>query len=112
MAASLITPISLGQAALTTSYATFYTVPVGLKTFLKDFDIVNTTGSSIGIYVSIVPVGGTAGASNAIFYNNSLPAYTTVQWCGSQVLIEGVTIQVKASAVGCTMTATGGEVVV
>lgn len=110
MAASLITPVSLGQAALTTSYATFYTVPVLVKTFLKDFDIVNTTGSPIGIYVSIVPVGGTAGTSNAILYNNQLPAYTTVQWCGSQVLSEGMTIQVKASAVGCTMTATGGEV--
>lgn len=110
MAASLINPVSLGQEAMTTSYVTFYTVPAGLKTFLKDFDIINTTGSSIGIYVSIVPVGGTAGASNAIFYNNALPAYTTVQWCGSQVLSEGMTIQVRASAVGCTMTATGGEV--
>lgn len=112
MAASLITPVSLGQAAMTTSYVTLYTVPAGLKTFLKDFDIVNTTGASIGIYVSLVPVGGTAGASNAIFYNNNLPAYTTMQWCGSQVLTEGVTIQIKASAVGCTMTATGGEVAV
>jgi hypothetical protein len=112
MAAALITPLSLGQSAITTSYTTLYTVPTGLKTFVKDIDIVNTTGSAIGIYVSLVPSGGTASSSNAIFYNNALPAYTTVQWCGSQVLTEGATIQVKASAVGCTVTATGGEVAV
>jgi hypothetical protein len=44
-------------------------------------------------------------------YNNALPAYTTMQWTGSQVLNAGTTIQVKASAVGCTITASGGEAV-
>lgn len=112
MPATLITPLQLGQAAITTSYATIYTVPTALRTFVKDIDIINTTGSPIGIYVSLVPPGGTAGTSNAIFYNNSLPAYTTVQWCGAQVLAEGGTIQVKATAVGCTITVTGGEDIV
>jgi hypothetical protein len=44
-------------------------------------------------------------------YYNALPAYTTVQWCGAQVLNEGATIQVKASATGCTITASGGEAI-
>jgi hypothetical protein len=104
-----ITPLQLGQAAITTSYATLYTVPASTRTYLKDFDIINTTGAIVYIYVSLVPSAGTAGTGNALMYNNALPAYTTMQWTGSQILNAGTTIQVKASAVGCTITASGGE---
>jgi hypothetical protein len=104
-----ITPLQLGQAAITASYATIYTVPASTRTYLKDFDIINTTGAIVYIYVSLVPSAGTAGTANAILYNNALPAYTTMQWTGSQILNAGTTIQVKASAVGCTITASGGE---
>jgi hypothetical protein len=106
-----ITPLQLGQAAITTSYATIYTVPTGTRTYLKDFDIINTTSAIVYIYVSLVPSLGTAGTDNALMYYNALPAYTTMQWTGSQVLNAGTTIQVKASAVGCTITASGGEAV-
>ena len=106
-----ITPLQLGQAAVTTSYATIYTVPASTRTYLKDFDIINTTGAIVYVYVSLVPSAGTAGTGNALMYNNALPAYTTMQWTGSQVLNAGTTIQVKASAVGCTITASGGEAV-
>ena len=111
MAYNNVTPIRLGQAAITTSYATVYTAPTGTRTYVKDMDIVNTTGATIGIYVSLVPSGGTAGTSNALFYNTPLPLNTIVQWAGSQILNEGDTIQVKASAVGCTITVSGGEAV-
>jgi hypothetical protein len=111
MAFNNITPLRLGQAALTTSYATIYTVPANTRTFVKDLDIVNTTSASIGIYVSLVPSGGTAGTSNALFYNTPLPLNTIVQWAGSQVLNAGDTIQAKASAVGCTLTVSGGEAI-
>jgi hypothetical protein len=108
-----ITPLQLGQAAITTSYTTIYTVPTttpnATRTYLKDFDIINTTSSIVYIYVSLVPSAGTAGTGNALMYNNALPAYTTMQWTGSQILNAGTTIQVKASAVGCTITASGGE---
>lgn len=106
-----ITPVRLGQAAMTTSYATIYTTPANTRTFVKDLDIINTTGSIIYIYVSLVPFGGTAGTSNALFYNNALPAYTTVQWAGSQILNEGGFISVKASAAGCTITVSGAEAI-
>lgn len=111
MAFNNITPLKLGQAALTTSYATIYTVPADTRTFVKDMDIINTTSSTIGIYVSLVPSGGSAGTSNALFYNTPLPLNTIVQWAGSQVLNAGDTIQAKASAVGCTLTVSGGEAV-
>ena len=111
MAYNNITPLQLAQAAMTTSYATIYTVPVNTRTYVKDLDIINTTAAAIDVYVSLVPDGGTAGTSNALFYHVSLPAYTIVQWAGSQVIDAGATIQVKASAVGCTITISGGEAV-
>jgi hypothetical protein len=106
-----ITPVQICQAAMTTSYVTLYTVPNNVRTYLKDFDIINTTSAIVYIYVSLVPSGDTAGTANAIMYNNALPAYTTMQWNGSQVLESGTTLQVKASAAGCTITASGGEAV-
>jgi hypothetical protein len=109
MAFQNITGLQLGQAAMTTSYATIYTTIVNTRTYIKDITIANTTSSPINIYVSLVPDGGTAGTSNAIFYGNALPANTTVQWTGSQIMSAGGTIQVKASATGCTISVTGGE---
>ena len=55
-----ITPTKLGQSAITTSYTTLYTVPVNTRTYLKDFDVINTTSSIVYIYVSLVASGGTA----------------------------------------------------
>jgi hypothetical protein len=104
-----ITQAKLGQAAMTTSYATVYTTPSNTRTFVKDINVVNTTSASIGIYVNLVISGGTASTANAIFYNNALPGSTTVQWCGTQILNAGDTVQVKASATGCTVTVSGGE---
>jgi hypothetical protein len=106
-----ITPTKLAQAAMTASYVTVYTTPTNTRTFVKDVTIVNTTAAVINIYVSLVPSGGTAGTDNAIFYNNALPAYTTVEWCGSQIMNEGGFISVKASTTGCTVTITGGEAI-
>ena len=107
-----ITPIRLGQAVMTNAYATIYTTPADARTFVKDIDIVNTTNAAVGVYVSLVPSGANAAANNAIFYNNNLPAYTTVQWCGAQILNGGGTVQVKASTNNaCTITVSGGEAV-
>ena len=111
MAYNNITPIRLGQAALTASYVTIYTTPSNTRTYVKDLDIINTTATAIGIYVSLVQTGGSAGTSNALFYNTQLPANTIVQWAGSQILNEGDTIQVKASTTGCTITVSGGEAI-
>ena len=101
--------LQIGQGALTTSYATLYTAPVGYRVYIKEFDICNTTSGAINVYVSLVPSAGTAGTSNAILYNATVPAYSTLQWCGAQVINEASTVQAKASAAGCTITITGGE---
>lgn len=109
MAYQNVTPILLAQAAISTDYLAVYTVPANTRTYVKDITIMNTTGSTKHIYVSLVPNEGTPGASNAVFYNTILPAYTTVQWTGAQIMNVADTIQVKADAAGCTINITGGE---
>jgi hypothetical protein len=109
MAFQNILGAKLGQLALTTSYAILYRVPLNTRTYVKDIDICNTTSAAITAYVSLVISGGSPSASNALFYNTSIPAYSTMQWTGSEILNAGDTIQVKASALGCTINATGGE---
>lgn len=106
-----VTPVKLGQAAMTTSYATVYTTPSLSRTIVKDINVINTTAAAIDIYISLVPSGGTAGTGNALFYANELPANTTMQWTGTQIMDAGDTIEAKASAVGCTITVSGGEAV-
>jgi len=106
-----VTPNQLAQSALTTSYVAIYTVPTTVRAYLKDIDICNTTAGALNVYVSIVPSSGTAGTSNAIFYSTSVPAYSTLQWTGSQIMLAGVTLQAKGSGTGLTITVSGGEAV-
>jgi hypothetical protein len=106
-----VTPNLLGQAAVTTSYATIYTVPTGTRTYVKQIDICNTTNGAVTIFISFVPSAGTAGASNALYYGQSIAANTTLSYSGVQVLLPGATIQVKGGATGLTVTASGGEAV-
>jgi hypothetical protein len=99
----------LAQAEATTSYVTIYTVPLLTRTYVKNIDICNTTSGSLRFYVHLIPKDGTAGASNALFYNAPINATTTVQWTGSEILTPGDVIQIKASAAGISVTVTGGE---
>lgn len=106
-----VTPAQLGQAPLTPAYTTIYTVPASTRTYVKQVDICNTTASPIDIFVSLVPSGGTAGTGNALFYNAQLDGYSTLSWTGTQIMNAQGTLQAKASKVGCTITASGGEAV-
>lgn len=99
----------LGQEEATTSYALLYKTPADTRTIVKSLDICNTTSSKLYFYVSFVPSGGSAGATNAIFYNAPIPSYSTVQWCGTQVLNAGDSIYIKADAAGVVISVTGGE---
>lgn len=111
MAYQRITPVKLGQAAITGVIATLYTVPASTRTLLKDFDICNTTAGALTVDVHLVPSGGSATTANALLYGYSINANATLQWSGTQVMNVSDTIQVKASGVGCTITASGGEAV-
>ena len=106
-----ITPIQLGQAAITGTIATLYTVPTGVRTFIKDLNICNTTSGAVTANVHLVPKSGTAGTGNAILYTYSVAANSVYRWTGVQIMNEGGTIQIKGSTTGLTITASGAEAV-
>jgi hypothetical protein len=111
MAFDTITPVRFGQAAITTSAATLYTTPASTRALVKEISVVNTTAATATFDIYLVPSAGTAGTTNALFYQQPLAAKETLQWNGLQVLNAGQTIQVKASATGLTVVASGGEAV-
>jgi hypothetical protein len=106
-----ITPVRLGQSVVGTAYTTLYTTPVNSRTYVKQMDIANTTVGSKKITINIVPTGGTAVDGNAILHEVTIARNDLYQWKGVQIMNYGDTIQVKADAVGLTITASGGEAV-
>ena len=115
MAYQSIIAQKLGQAAVGTSYASIYVVPAATQGYVKDIDISNTTGSTITAYVHLVSAGATAGTTgtnaNALLYNVNVPAYSTVQWTGTQILNAGDSVQVKGSLTGLNITVSGAQAV-
>lgn len=111
MAFQNITPTKLGQAAIGLGVTTLYTVPASTRTLLKEFSIANTTGAAINARVFLVPAAGAAGTGNAFLYDVAVPANNALQYNGVQVMNAGETIQVQASAVGLTITASGAEAI-
>lgn len=95
-------------AAGTGSYATLYTVPTGRQMAIVDIEVCNTSATPATFYVSLVPSGGTAGASNALFYAAPINGNTTVQWTGQQVLAAGGFVAAYASASSVTIKIGGG----
>ena len=98
MAFDVITPVKLGQAAITTGVTTLYTVPASTRTLLKEFSIANTT-----------PSAGSAGTGNAFLYDVPVPTANALQYNGIEVLNAGDTIQIQAASTGLTIIASGGE---
>lgn len=111
MAFQNITPIQLGQTGITTGFTTLYTTPATTRTYIKDINICNTTGISCTVTVCLVPSSGSAAAGNALIYNLTLFGSDLYRWQGVQIMNEGDTLQVQASATGATITVSGGEAV-
>jgi hypothetical protein len=107
----------LASSAVTASYVTIYTVPTAstipavpaTRTFVKDINVCNTTSGALGVYVHIVPSGGTADTSNAIYYNTSVAANNIIHWNGVQIMNAGDTIQVKGSSTGLAIIISGAQ---
>lgn len=100
----------LGQGAITTGAGTtIYTVPTGVRTEVLDINVANTTSGALTAGIYLVPVGGTAGTTNALFPTISIAAYTLVQWSGIQILNAGDFIQGIGSGAGITVNISGDE---
>lgn len=95
-------------AAITTGYSTLYTVPNNIQMAIVDIEICNTSATPATFYVSLVPPGDTAGASNALFYAAPINGNSTVQWTGQQVLAGGGFVAAYASATSVTFKIGGG----
>lgn len=91
-----------------TSVGTIYTVPNGQQFTLTDIEICNASASPSTFSIYIVASGGTAGTSNALFYNSPINGNTTVQWSGSTALASASTIQASAGASTVTIKISGG----
>lgn len=100
-------PLSSGAAG-TGTYSTLYTVPSGRVMAIVDIEICNTSAVAATFYISLVPPGGTAGASNALFFNAPINGNTTVQWTGQQVLEAGGVVAAYASTSSVTIKVGGG----
>jgi len=114
MAFQIVTPVKLGQAAITAGVTTLYTVPAATRSFVKDIDICNTTAGVLSATVYLVPSGGAAGAGNILIPAKPIdPAAFDgmFQWTGTQILNAGDTIQILGSGLGLTINASGAEAV-
>lgn len=102
------TPTS--SVAATTAVSTIYTVPSISQFLLTEIDVCNTSASAGTFTVYLVPVGGTASASNALFSAQTIAANTAYQWKGAIALPASSTIQALASATAITFHVSGSAV--
>lgn len=106
-----ITPTKLGTLAVTASFQTVYLTPTSIRALIKDINICNTTSGALTVDLCVVPLGGTAGTSNAILYVATIAANAQYRWQGLIVMNPGDSLQVRGSAVGLTIFASGAEAV-
>lgn len=87
-----------------TNNATVYTTTaVTITTAIR---ICNTTGTAATFRLFLVPSGGTADQTTAIYYDYNVPPNSTISDDGKHVLASGATIQFRtgtASALTCTI---------
>ena len=96
------------SGAAGSTIGTIYTVPNGQQFTLTDIEICNASSSASSFSIYLVASGGTAGTTNALFYNAPINANTTVQWTGSTALSAGSTIQASSASGNVTIKISGG----
>lgn len=96
------------SGAAGSTIGTIYTVPTGQQFTLTDIEICNASASASAFSIYLVASGGTAGTTNALFYNAPINANTTVQWTGSTALSAGSTIQASSASGNVTIKISGG----
>ena len=91
-----------------TTIGTLYTVPAAQQFTLTDIEICNASASASSFSIYLVASGGSAGTTNALFYNAPINGNTTVQWTGSTALATGSTIQASSASGNVTIKISGG----
>lgn len=96
------------SGAAGSTIGTVYTVPTAQQFTLTDIEICNASATASSFSIYLVPSGGTAGTTNALFYNAPINGNTTVQWTGSTALSAGSTIQASSASGNVTIKISGG----
>ena len=96
------------SGAAGSTIGTLYTVPTGQQFTLTDIEICNASSSASSFSIYLVASGGTAGTTNALFYNAPINANTTVQWTGSTALSAGSTIKASSASGNVVIKISGG----
>lgn len=111
MAFTRIVPTRFGGAELDISptLTTIRTTPSNSRDLLKTMDIANNAAGVAVVSVYLVPSGDSASADNIIIPGVSIPANTSLQWSGTQVLDAGAAIQATSSIANVAITASGGN---
>jgi hypothetical protein len=100
------TPSRLCQKAIDNTNTTLYTAQPDGRTAILDVMVVNTTSASINLTMYI----GSAATANAFgFYSTPIPANSSMQWSGFQILNINESLLGVGSATGLTITASGLE---
>ncbi len=98
-------------SALTASLVTYYTVPAGTTTIIKEIIFCNTDTVARTVSANIVPLGGSAAIANQIFDTYTLKASETKPFSLSSVLPTGSFLQALASvAAVVSMNISGYEI--
>lgn len=99
-------------AQLTTSAASYYTVPANTITTISACSLCNSTGTARYVTVYLVPNGGAAGVANVVLYQRVIAAGETynVSAVIGQTIHAGASIQALAeAATAITLVASGYE---
>ena len=100
------TPSRLCQKAIGNTNTTLYTAQPDGRTAILDIMVVNTTSAPINLTMYI----GSAATANAFgWYLSSIPAYSSVQYNGYQMLNVSESLIAVGSAAGLTTTISGLE---
>lgn len=100
---------NLVRTSMPLSVITLYTEPLGTEIKITDIEICNTASTAATFSIYIVASGESASTYNALFYQCPIPARSTMQWTGSQVLKANGTIRGYASASTVTVMIDGAR---
>jgi hypothetical protein len=100
------TPKRLSQMAIGSTSTTLYTSQPDGKTAILDIMVVNTTSASINLTMYI---GSVASGNEFGWYQTPIPAKTSVQYSGYQILNQNESLLALGSAVGLTASISGVE---
>ena len=100
------TPSRLCQKAIGSSSTTLYTAQPDGRTVIIDIMVVNTTSAPVSLSMYI---GSVADANAFGWHTSSIPAYSSMQYNGYQILNANESLLAVGSATGLSTTISGVE---